>query len=138
MTALSVEPPSVRMSYWAKDDPLFADGHYVEDSELCRFEELSAPVRLLVLREAAAGNKIEAIHRGFVQLQRPPTCGVLGLPEGLAFFCPVHHEGLRVYDGAEDGITKNPATGEAVFPSGHEGPDPRALFDDLGGTSHAP
>jgi hypothetical protein len=126
------------MNYWAKDDPLFPDGHYVEDWELARFEELSLPVRSLVLSEAAVGNKIAAINGSFVQLQSPPTCGVLGLPEGLAFFCPIYHEGTRVYEGAEEGIIKNLETGEAVFPSGQEGPDARLPFEDEEGTGHAP
>ena len=111
------------MNYWAKDDPLFSDGHYVEDWELERFQELSSPVRALVLGEASTGNKIVSIHRGFVQLQRPPSAGVLNLPEGLAFFCPIYHEGTRAYDGAGDGIIKNPDTWETVFPSGYESPE---------------
>jgi hypothetical protein len=126
------------MNYWAKDDPLFADGHYVEDWELSRFDELSPPVRALVLSEAAAGNKVETIHRHFVKLQRPPSCGVLDLPEGLAFFCPIYHEGTRVYDGSEDGMIKNPETGETVIPSGHEGPDLRQMDEDAEGSRHAP
>ncbi len=125
------------MNYWAKDDPLFADGHYVEAWERARFNQLSQPVRSLVLSEIAAGNKIAAINASYVRLQNPPTCGVLDLPEGLAFFCPIYHDGTRVFEGAEDGIIKNPETGEVILPSGHEGPDPRLPFEDANATNHA-
>jgi hypothetical protein len=111
------------MNYWAKDDPLFADGHYVEDWELRRFRALSAPVQTLLRDEAALGNKLQSIVEQTVFLTHPPSCGVLGLPEGLAFLCPIQHEGARVYDGDDEGVILCLQANERVYPSGIEDPD---------------
>jgi hypothetical protein len=108
------------MNYWAKDDPLFADGHYVEDWELSRFHDLSAPVRVIVGEEAASGNKIQSVLERAVFLSRPPRCGVLNLPAGLAFVCPLQHEGVRVYDGDDKGVILSLDGNERIYPTGME------------------
>ena len=113
------------VNYWAKDDPHFEDGHYVEDWELRHLTNVSAPIRLLLNSEAKAGNKIKVILEKYIELSSAPSSGVLNLPEGLVFVCPLRHEGTRVYEGEEDGLITNLDTNEIVYPSGHESPDPR-------------
>ncbi|CAN7436484.1 hypothetical protein LJR129_002821 [Acidovorax sp. LjRoot129] len=114
------------MNYWAKDDPLFADGHYVEEWELRRFDALTDAVQAFVRVEAALGNKLQSVIERTVVLSHPPHCGVLGLPEGLAFVCPLQHSGVRVYDGDEDGVILAIEGHVRVFPSGFESPNPFA------------
>ena len=115
------------MNYWATDDPHFEEGHYVEEWELRRLANLSAPIRQLLSREATAGNKIRAISERSIELSSAPSGGVFNLPEGLVFVCPLRYEGTRVYEGEEDGLITNLDTGGIVFPSGSESPDPRRV-----------
>ena len=113
------------MNYWAQNDPLFADGHYVEDWELRRFEALTAAAQALVRAEAALGNKLQSVLERTVFFTHPPSGGVLNLPPGFAFLCPLHHEGVRVYDGDEDGVILSLEGNERVYPSGLESHDDR-------------
>jgi hypothetical protein len=113
------------MNYWAKDDPLFADGLYVEDWEHRRFHALSLPVQSLVRAEALQGNKLQRVLERTVFLSRPPSCGVLGLPPGLSFLCPLQHEGVRVYDGDDKGVILSLERNERIYPSGFESEDDR-------------
>jgi hypothetical protein len=113
------------MSYWAENDPLFADGHCVEDWELRRFEALTARAKALVRAEAGLGNKLVRVLDRTVFLARPPSCGVLNLPSGFAFLCPLQHDGVRVYDGDEDGVILSLEGNERIYPSGLESPDDR-------------
>ena len=108
------------MNYWATEDPLFEDGHYVEDWELRHWEKLSALVRGFVEREAARGNKIRNIGADHVFLMKPPLDGLLALPAGLAFVCPYRRTGVSYFDGDDDGLIMNIATGEYLRPTGTE------------------
>jgi hypothetical protein len=108
------------MNYVAADDPLFEDGHYVEEWELRHWQRLSLVVRSFVEFEAARGNKVTAIGADHVFLARPPTDGLLALPEGLAFVCPYRASGVPFYDGDEDGLLMNVHTGEYLRPTGTE------------------
>jgi len=110
------------MNYWAKDDPLFADGHYVEDWELKRFCELTPDVQAFVREEASRGNKITSIALTAVTLSAPPTCGLLALPNGLCFLSPLFHTGTRVFDGDQEGVILHLDSGARVYPSGYEAP----------------
>jgi hypothetical protein len=44
----------------------------------------------------------------------------MGLPVGLAYFCPVSFTGTYRYDGAEYGVIANLETGERIFPTGYD------------------
>lgn len=74
------------MNYWAESDPLFEDGHYVEEWELQRFQQFSPAVQSFAREQAALGNKVRSIAFPTMFLSAEPTCGPLGLPEGLCFF----------------------------------------------------
>ena len=108
------------MNYWANGDPLFADGHYVEDWELARFSDFAGEVQQFVKSEAAYGNKIQRIALRTIVLSRPPVQGVLELPDGLCFLCPLQHSGVRVYDGDEDGVILHLDSNARVYPHGFE------------------
>ena len=108
------------MNYWAKDDPLFADGHYVEDWELRRFAQFTTDLQEFVLSEAALGNKLQSIAFPTIFLSGPPVGGVLNLPGGLCFVCPLQHAGTRLYDGDEEGVILHLNSGARVYPSGYE------------------
>ena len=111
------------MNYWASaEDPTFVCGHYVEDWEVAKAEALSAPIRQLLREEALVGNKIKFIAHRSVELDRPPTCGVLALPEGVVFCCPLRRDGLPRLDGDEDGVIMHLESGQRVFPTGLESP----------------
>jgi hypothetical protein len=104
------------MNYWATEsDEVFATGHYVEDWELRRLSELAAPVRALLLAEAAGGNKVIEIAQNFVRLRVAPSCGVFGLPQGLSFCTPVKYSGALHWDGEEEGVIYCPQTGDRVL-----------------------
>lgn len=110
------------MNYWAKHDPLFADGHYVEDWELKRFGEFAADFQAFVREEASRGNKITSIAITTVTLSAPPTSGVLALPSGLCFLSPLFHTGIRVYDGDQEGVILHLESGARIYPTGYEAP----------------
>jgi hypothetical protein len=110
------------MSYWAEDDPLFANGHYVEEWELERFETFSPEMKAFVRDEARRGNKITSLCKGTVVLQKPPACGVLDLPDGLAFVCPVRFGDVIGYDTDRDGVIVSLCSYERLYPSGLEAP----------------
>ena len=62
------------MNYWATaEDPNFCQGHYVEDWEIERLEELSEPVRAFLVGESQFGNKIKSINKLSAELTGPPT-----------------------------------------------------------------
>jgi hypothetical protein len=106
------------MNYWAQNDPLFVDGHYVEEWEVLRFDELPTDLRTFIRSEAAQGNKIETISRSMVVLSQPPLVGVLNLPSSIRFVCPIKYEGVLVYDGDQDGVIVHLPSGFRIFPSG--------------------
>jgi hypothetical protein len=108
------------MNYWAKDDPLFVDDHYVEDWELKHWNNLSEVVRHFVEDQARRGNKIKHIGSDHVFLVAPPSDGLLALPPGLAFACPYRSTGAYPYEGEEDGIIIAVETGEYLGPTGTE------------------
>jgi hypothetical protein len=108
------------MNYSAKGDPLFVDGHYVEDWELKHWSNLSQVVRDFVEDQAGRGNKIRHIGRDHVFLVAPPLDGLLSLPPGLAFACPYRTTGTCPYEGEEDGIIIAVETGEYLGPTGTE------------------
>jgi hypothetical protein len=110
------------MNYCAKNDALFADGHYVEEWELRRFTELPSVVQDFVRGEASRGNKLQSVLERMIVLTRPPSLGVLALPEGLSFVCPLQHSGVRVYDGDEDGVILAISGDVRIYPSGLEQP----------------
>ena len=110
------------MNYWANNDPLFADGHYVEEWELSRFKALSQELQAFLQAEASAVNKLQSITGRTVFLSAPPCRGIYALPDVFCFFCPIHHTGTRVLDGDEDGVIVNLTTGERIYPSGFESP----------------
>jgi hypothetical protein len=72
----------------------------------------------LLRDEAAVGNKIRAIAKGFVELARPIGHGVWRLPEGLAFWCPLKEQHIGHYDGDEDGAIVCLRTGTRGLPNG--------------------
>ena len=110
------------MNYWATaEDPIFCQGHYVEDWEIERVEELSEPVRAFLAAEARVGNKIKSINKLSAELAGPPIHGIMNLPEGMAFLCPIHHLGTRRLDGDEDGVLLCLSAGFRIFPTGYEG-----------------
>lgn len=109
------------MNYWAKNDPLFADGHYVEDWELQRFASLSTALQAFVRAEASRGNKLTSVSKGFASLERPPSGGVFGLPDGLVFVCPIHFERNAFYFESDvGGVIVAADTYDRLYPSGYE------------------
>jgi hypothetical protein len=108
------------MNYWALDDPLFVDGYYVEAWELVHFGQFAAEIQEFLRSEAKRGNKIRGISFPTVFLSSPPTTGVLGLPDGFSFLCPIQHQGVRVYDGDEDGVCLHLESGARFCWSGHK------------------
>lgn len=80
------------MPYTAKDDPVFEDGFFVEDSDLRCWSELAEPLKRVVAAEVAAGNKafnIIAWHdqtprRICVQFIGPAKSDLTKLPDGVA------------------------------------------------------
>ena len=109
------------MNYWATaEDAIFCEAHYVEDWEIARVVALSEPVRAFLAGEAKNGNKIKSINKLSAELSRPPSCGVLNLPEGMAFLCPIHHSGTRLFDGDEDGVLLCLSTTFRIYPTGYE------------------
>ena len=110
------------MNYWATaEDPNFCQGHYVEDWEIERLEELSEPVRAFLVGESQFGNKIKSINRLSAELTGPPTHKIMNLPEGIAFLCPIHHSGTRRFDGDENGVLLCLSTRFRIYPTGYEG-----------------
>ena len=110
------------MNYWALNDALFEDGHYVEEWELQRFGELSEAIRQFIQAEASRGNKIAKIGRGYAFLTKPPTRGLFTLPPPLAFACFYRPELPSHFDWDGDGIILCPHTGEYLGPTGTETP----------------
>ena len=109
------------MNYWASDeDASFVCGHYVEDWEVAKLQALSEPIRQLLRQEALVGNKIRFIAHRSVELDRPPSCDVLALPEGVVFCCPLGHNHLPRLDGDEDGVIMHLESDQRVFPTGLE------------------
>jgi hypothetical protein len=104
------------MNYWAKSDSLFEDGHYVEEWELQRFQQFSPAIQAFVREQAALGNKVRSIAFPTVFLGASPSCGPVRLPEGLAFFTPIFHTGVRVLDGDNEGVICCLSTGQRVYP----------------------
>jgi hypothetical protein len=108
------------MNYWAKDDPLFVEGHYVEDWELKHWTNLSQTLREFVQDQARRGNKIKSIGHDHVFLASPPLDGLLELPSGFAFACPYRPTGYGPFECEEDGMIIAVETGEYLGPTGTE------------------
>jgi len=109
------------MNHWASNDLLFADGHYVEDWEHERFAGLSPALQTFLRDEAARGNKLVGVILGVATLQSPPTTGIFGLPEGLAFLCPISYEANVIcYESDQAGVIVAVETYDRLYPSGLE------------------
>jgi hypothetical protein len=91
------------MGHFASNDPVFRDAFFVEDHDLRNWEDLAAPLKRIVLVEAAAGNKVFGTvrHRNpqriAIQLMAPPRNDWSQLPEGTVI-CSEFTMEFPVYD----------------------------------------
>ena len=81
------------------------------------------PVKELLRLEGRHGNKLKRVAERYFEFAQPICTGVLELPDGLAFFTPIQHGGVRVLDGDEVGVVICLASHARIYPSGYERDD---------------